>query len=44
MSAEAASNATEQIPDSHHPAGVGLIKPGYDPQLTKGSPKNNRSV
>src|SRR6476619_7405420 len=34
MSAEAASNATEQIPDSHHPAGVGLIKPGYDPQLT----------
>jgi len=34
MSAEAASNPTEQIPDSHHPAGVGLIKPGYDPQLT----------
>jgi NCS1 family nucleobase:cation symporter-1 len=24
----------EQGPDSHHPAGVGLIKPGYDPQLT----------
>src|SRR3954452_15993972 len=34
MSADAVPNAAEQIPDSHHPAGVGLIKPGYDPQLT----------
>jgi NCS1 family nucleobase:cation symporter-1 len=24
----------EQIPDAAHPAGVGLIKPGYDPDLT----------
>ena len=28
------SNEVEQIPDAHHPAGVGLIKPGYDPALT----------
>jgi NCS1 family nucleobase:cation symporter-1 len=39
MSADAASNPAgsrevEQIPDAHHPAGVGLIKPGYDPALT----------
>jgi nucleobase:cation symporter-1, NCS1 family len=34
MSADAASNEVEQVPDSHHPAGVGLIKPGYDPALT----------
>jgi nucleobase:cation symporter-1, NCS1 family len=26
--------AAGQIPDSHHPAGVGLIKPSYDPDLT----------
>ena len=24
----------EQVPDAQHPAGVGLIKPGYDPALT----------
>lgn len=24
----------EQLPDAHHPAGVGLIKPSYDPNLT----------
>src|SRR6478609_5458295 len=34
MSADAVPNAAEQIPDHAHPAGVGLIKPGYDPQLT----------
>jgi len=34
MSADAASGEAEQIPDAHHPAGVGLIKPGYDPALT----------
>jgi nucleobase:cation symporter-1, NCS1 family len=34
MSADAASNEVEQVPDVHHPAGVGLIKPGYDPALT----------
>ena len=34
MSADAVPNAAEQIPDAAHPAGVGLIKPGYDPQLT----------
>ncbi len=39
MSADASSNPlaaneVEQIPDAHHPAGVGLIKPGYDPALT----------
>src|SRR5215213_8162486 len=34
MSADAVPNEVEQIPDSHHPAGVGLIKPGYDPALT----------
>jgi NCS1 family nucleobase:cation symporter-1 len=34
MSADAASNEVEQIPDGQHPAGVGLIKPGYDPALT----------
>ena len=33
-SADAASGEAEQIPDAHHPAGVGLIKPGYDPALT----------
>ena len=32
MSADAASGEAEQIPDAHHPAGVGLIKPGYDPR------------
>src|SRR5689334_25240193 len=32
MSADAVP--AEQIPDHTHPAGVGLIKPGYDPQLT----------
>lgn len=31
MSADAVPNEVEQIPDAHHPAGVGLIKPGYDP-------------
>jgi NCS1 family nucleobase:cation symporter-1 len=30
----AVPNAAEQIPDAAHPAGVGLIKPGYDPALT----------
>ena len=34
MSADAVPNAAEQIPDAEHPAGVGLIKPGYDPKLT----------
>ena len=34
MSADAASGEAEQVPDAHHPAGVGLIKPGYDPALT----------
>ena len=34
MSADAVPNAVEQIPDAEHPAGVGLIKPGYDPKLT----------
>ena len=34
MSADAVPNEVEQIPDAHHPAGVGLIKPGYDPALT----------
>ncbi len=34
MSADAVSNEVEQIPDASHPAGAGLIKPGYDPQLT----------
>ena len=33
MSADA-SHEVEQIPDAKHPAGVGLIKPGYDPALT----------
>src|SRR3954453_23121451 len=33
MSADA-FNEVEQIPDAKHPAGVGLIKPGYDPALT----------
>jgi NCS1 family nucleobase:cation symporter-1 len=32
MSAEA--HEIEQIPDAQHPAGVGLVKPSYDPQLT----------
>src|SRR5690242_8534393 len=32
MSADAVP--AEQIPDHTHPAGVGLIKPGYDPELT----------
>jgi nucleobase:cation symporter-1, NCS1 family len=31
---EESAVAAEQIPDSHHPAGVGLIKPSYDPNLT----------
>ena len=34
MSSDAAPHEVEQIPDAHHPAGVGLIKPGYHPQLT----------
>ena len=42
MSAEASDHVeqvepplpVEQGPDAQHPAGVGLIKPGYDPQLT----------
>ena len=34
MSADATPGEAEQIPDAHHPAGVGLIKPGYDPALT----------
>lgn len=34
MSADAVPNAVEQVPDTSHPAGAGLIKPGYDPQLT----------
>ena len=42
MSADAASNPgfneVEQIPDAHHPAGVGLIKPGYDPPAGERGP------
>src|ERR671916_2783309 len=30
----ATPHEVEQIPDAQHPAGVGLIKPGYDPALT----------
>ena len=32
MSADAVPSPAEQIPDAAHPAGVGLIKPGYDPR------------
>ena len=34
MSADAVPNAAEQIPDAAHPAGAGVIKPGYAPRLT----------
>ena len=33
-STEEAALEAEHIPDAHHPAGVGLIKPTYDPDLT----------
>lgn len=34
MSADAVPSAVEQAPDVTHPAGAGLIKPGYDRRLT----------
>jgi NCS1 family nucleobase:cation symporter-1 len=33
-STEESTIEVEQLPDAHHPAGVGLIKPSYDPDLT----------
>ena len=33
-STEESAIAVEALPDAHHPAGVGLIKPSYDPNLT----------
>jgi NCS1 family nucleobase:cation symporter-1 len=33
-STEESAIEVEQLPDAHHPAGVGLIKPSYDPNLT----------
>jgi NCS1 family nucleobase:cation symporter-1 len=33
-STEESAIEVEQLPDAQHPAGVGLIKPSYDPKLT----------